>query len=194
MTTVIFQQIHSETDQVELLFALNKVKCIRWDCVYTSCRTFPAFQRRLLVGPQSVVLGSVRFLFERYQASWISQQKVVESASLLKFRGFPIMRTITASTAFKMPLHGISLLLSASPESSTVFQSSEKLSCANEVGASKPLFINKGLLLTDRSLSGHQLHSFSDFQGVDFLCLEKLYQSNFTAAKSSNGLSRLFFL
>ena len=118
------------------------------------------------------VFGSVRFLFERYQASWISQQKVVESASLLKFRGFPIMRTITATTAFKMPLYGISFPLSAFQESSTVFRNFEKLSCANEVGASKPLFINKGLLLTDRSLSGHQLHSFSDFQGVDFLCLE----------------------
>ena len=147
---------------------------------------------RLLVGPWILVFGSVRFLFERYQASWISQQKVVESASLLKFRGFPIMRTITATTAFKMPLYGISFPLSAFQESSTVFRNFEKLSCANEVGASKPLFINKGLLLTDRSLSGHQLHSFSDFQGVDFLCLEKLYQSNFTAAKSSNGLSRLF--
>jgi len=134
------------------------------------------------------VFGSVRFLFERYQASWISQQKVVESASLLKFRGFPIMRTITATTAFKMPLYGISFPLSAFQESSTVFRHSEKLSCANEVSASKP----EGLLLPDRSLSGHQLHSFSDFQGIDSLCLEKLYQSNFTAAKSSNGLSRLF--
>ena len=139
------------------------------------------------------MFGSVRFLFERYQASWISQQKVVESACLLKFRGFPIMRTITATAAFKMPLYGINFPLSACQESSTVFRNFEKLSCANEVSASKPLFTNKGLLLPDRSLSGLQLHSFSDFQGVDFLCLEKLYQSNFTAAKSSNGLSRLFY-
>jgi len=48
------------------------------------------------------------------------------------------------------------------------------------------------LLLPDRSLSGRQFHSFSDAQGVDFLCLEKLYQSNFTAAKSNYGLSRFF--
>ena len=100
---------------------------------------------RLLAGPWILVFGSVRFLFERYQASWISQQKVVESASLLKFRGFPIMRTITATTAFKMPLYGINFPLSACQESSTVFRNTEKL-----------------------------------------------YQFNFTAAKSSNGLSRLF--
>ena len=37
-----------------------------------------------------------------------------------------------------------------------------------------------------------QVPSFSDAQGVDFLCLEKLYQFDFTAVKSSNGLSRLF--
>ena len=106
------------------------------------------------------------------------------------------MRTTTATTAFKMPFYGISFLLPASSVSSTVFRNTEKLSCANEVNASKqankPLFLNKGLLLSDRNLSGRQLHSFSDSQGADFLCLEKLYQSNFTAAKSSNGLSRLF--
>ena len=140
------------------------------------------------------MLGSVRFLFERYQASWISQQKVVESASLLNLWGFPVMRTKLATTAFKMPLYGISFPLSAFQESSTVFRNFEKLSCANEVGASKPLFINKGLLLPDRSLSGRQFHIFSDSQGTESLCLEKLYQSNFTAAKSSNGLSRLFYI
>ena len=89
------------------------------------------------------MFGSVRFLFERYQASWISQQKVVESAGSLNFMGIPIMRTITATTAFKMPLHGISFPLSASSVSSTVFRNTEKLSCANEVSASQPLFIIK---------------------------------------------------
>ena len=88
LTTVIFQQIHSETDQVELLFALNWVKCAGRITVFTGLTgRFFVFQRRLLVGPQSVVLGSVRFLFERYQAGWISQQKVVESASSLNFIG-----------------------------------------------------------------------------------------------------------
>ena len=119
---------------------------------------------------------------------------------LAKFLGIPIMRTKLATTAFKMPLYGIGFPLSAYPVSSTVFQNTEKLSCANEVSASKQskqskqLLFNKCLLLPDRSLSGHKFHFFSDFQGTDFLCLENLYQSNFTAAKSSNGLSRLFFM
>ena len=118
------------------------------------------------------------------------------------------MRTITATTAFKMPLYGISFPLSACPVSSTVFRNSEKLSCVNEVSASKhpasvaehdstprqeQVSVNKGLLLPDRSLSGRQLHTFSDFQDTEFLYPEKQYQSNFTAAKSSNGLSRIFF-
>ena len=57
------------------------------------------------------VFGSVRFLFERYQAGWISQQKVVESAGEALFYG-DSDHEITAATAFKMPLHGISFLLS----------------------------------------------------------------------------------
>lgn len=101
------------------------------------------------------------------------------------------MKMITATTAFKMPLHGISFPLSASSVSSAVFRNSEKLSCANEVSASKQ---NKGLLLPDRNLAGHQRHFFSDSQGIESLYLEELYQSNFTAAKSSYGLSRLFFV
>ena len=60
------------------------------------------------------------------------------------------MRTKLATTAFKMPSYGISFPLSASSVSSTVFRNSEKLSCANEVSASK-LEINS-LLLLDRSL------------------------------------------
>ena len=133
--------------------------------------------------------GGIVFIAEQGNlTTFIFQQMLQNRQAKLYLWGFSIMRTITATTAFKMPLYGISFPLSAFQESSTVFRHSEKLSCANEVSASKP----KGLLLPDRSLSGHQLHSFSDFQGVDFLCLEKLYQSNFTAAKSSNGLSRLF--
>lgn len=53
------------------------------------------------------------------------------------------------------------------------------------VPASKQAFIfNKGLLLSDRSLSGRQLHSFSDFQDIDSLCLEKLYQPNVLQPRS----------
>ncbi|MBQ9803937.1 MAG: hypothetical protein IJW35_03745, partial [Lentisphaeria bacterium] len=43
----------------------------------------------------------------------------MESAGSLNFMGIPIMRMITATTAFKMPFLGISFLLSASSESLT---------------------------------------------------------------------------
>ena len=133
------------------------------------------------------VWGHSVFLTETKPAGFRSR-KLWNRQAKLYFMGIPIMRIKLATTAFKMPLYGISFPLSACPVSSTVFRNTEKLSCANEVSASKP----EGSLLPDRSLSGHQLHSFSDFQGIDSLCLEKLYQSNFTAAKSNNGLSWLF--
>ena len=44
-----------------------------------------AWLLQVLGGTFETVFGSVRFLFERYQASWISQQKVVESAGLLDY-------------------------------------------------------------------------------------------------------------
>ena len=102
---------------------------------------------RLLVGPSRLVFGNVRFLFERDQASWISQQKVVESASLLKFRGFPIMRTITATTAFKMPLYGINFPLSAFQESSTVLVSSP----IPQLSAAKSSLLGNVQIKTERS-------------------------------------------
>ena len=152
--------------------------------------------------------------------------------SLLKFRGLLMMRTITAATAFPVPLYGISSLLSAHSASSAVFRDTEKLPCANEVSASKQAskqgsprlcFVlpwqasshavgcrasalsclhcasfdgqasaKRGLFFHDRNLSGRQYHFFSDFQGMDLLCLENRYQSHFTTAKSSNGSLRLF--
>ena len=62
------------------------------------------------------------------------------------------MRTITATTAFKMPLYGISLPLSAYPVSSTVFRNFEKLSCVNDSSrkqASIYYLINACFYLTD---------------------------------------------
>ena len=47
------------------------------------------------------------------------------------------MRMTTATTAFKMPLYGIYFPLSAFSAFSTFFRNSEKMSCANEVSASK---------------------------------------------------------
>ena len=49
----------------------------------------PASLKQVLGGTLYGVFGSIRlFYFERYQAGWISQQKVVESAGSLNFRGF----------------------------------------------------------------------------------------------------------
>ena len=103
----------------------------------------------------------------------------MESAGSLNFMGIPIMRTKLATTAFKMPLYGISFPLSASSELLTE--------------ASKPLF-NKGLLLSDQSFSGRQFHKTPNYQNAISLCLEQVFYADFTAAKSSNGATRLFLL
>ena len=132
---------------------------------------------QVLGGTCETMFGSIRFLFEHYQAGWISQQKVVEPAGLLNFMGVPIMRMITATTAFKMPFLGISFSLSASSESLTE--------------ASKQAFIHKGLLLSDRNFSGHKFHKISSIQDAISLCLENQYYFNFYAANFNNGISRL---
>ena len=146
---------------------------------------------RFLVGPRSVMLGSVRFLFERYQAGWISQQKVVESAGSLNLWGFPIMRMITATTALEMLLYGIRFSLSAHLVSSTVFRNTEK-TVLRERSEHKQAFIHKGLLLSDRNFSGHKFHKISSIQDAMSLCLENQYYFNFYAANFNNGISRLF--
>ena len=104
MTTVIFQQIVLKTDQVKKSFAiiLGEMYPVGL-CLHILPDVFWHDDSRLLVGPSRLVFGDVRFLFERNQAGWISQQKVVKSACLLTFMGIPIMKTITASTAFYGP-------------------------------------------------------------------------------------------
>ena len=87
------------------------------------------------------------------------------------------MRTKLATTAFKMPFLGISLPLSASPEFLT----------------EASLYLTKGLLLPDLNVFGQRFHKNSSIQDAISLCLDKLYQPVCTAAKSSDGLSRLFF-
>lgn len=106
------------------------------------------------------------------------------------------MRTTVIKTAVKMPFYSISYSSSSYSASSSVFRNTEKLSCANEVSASKQAskLEVKSLLLSDRSLPDRQFYYFSDSQGIESLYLEELYQSNFTAAKSSYGLSRLFLI
>ena len=78
-----------ETDQVMNVFALIVGEMYPVGlCLHILPDVSLCDKSRFLVGPRSVMLGSVRFLFERYQAGWISQQKVVESAGSLNFRGF----------------------------------------------------------------------------------------------------------
>ena len=104
------------------------------------------------------------------------------------------MRATVIKTAVKMPFYSISYSSSSYSASSSVFRDTEKLSCANEVSASKqaskqaskPLFINKGLLQFARTLFGFPF--FED----SFIIIEPL---SFYAAKSGcSGLSRHFYV
>ena len=77
LTTVIFQQIRMETDQVKMMFAMKWMKCAGRITVYTGLTgRFFACMQMVLGRTCERVFGSVRFLFERYQAGWISQQKL----------------------------------------------------------------------------------------------------------------------
>ena len=137
------------------------------------------------------VLGSVRFLFERYQASWISQQKVVESASLLNLWGFSIMRTKLATTAFKMPLTASVLCCPHYRDPGASFKNgNNRLPLLHNFCAvtKASLYFNKGSLLSawsDRVV----FHLFKTY----YRC-GKLYRSDFTISLSGNGSSQFFRL
>ena len=103
----------SQTDQVK-----KRICCIhRWNVSGAIVSTrlagrFFACMQMVLGRTCERVFGSVRFLFERYQAGWFHSRKLWNRQAKLYFMGIPIMRTKLATTAFKMPLHGISFLLS----------------------------------------------------------------------------------
>ena len=62
MTTVIFQQIRMETDQVKMIFAIKLVKCAGRITVYTGLTgRFFVFSLRALGRAFEIVLGSVCF-------------------------------------------------------------------------------------------------------------------------------------
>ena len=88
MTTVIFQQIAHKPTKFKKEFAayIGEMYPVRL-CLHVLPDASLHVCRWFLVGPVSECFGSVRFLFERYQAGWISQQKVVESAGSLNFYG-----------------------------------------------------------------------------------------------------------
>ena len=103
------------------------------------------------------------------------------------------MRTTFATTVFKMPLFGVCLSLSALQKS---LEQASSFAKAME-DKSKHLFLNKGLLLTDRNHYGHKAHKFynsSNNQNAESFYLEEPHQSVFKAAKSSHESSRLFYL
>jgi len=50
-----------ETDQVKRTFATSQVKCIRWDCVCTSYRTFSDMMLRALGRASGACLGAFGF-------------------------------------------------------------------------------------------------------------------------------------
>ena len=95
-----------ETNQVKQTFAVSQVQCIRWGaCLHV----LPD-----VLGQSSGACLESSF-FGTLPAGWISQQTLWDQQAKLYFMGIPSMRTITATAAFKMPLPGIGLLLSALP-------------------------------------------------------------------------------
>ena len=94
------------------------------------------------------------------------------------------MQTNVVKQTVETPFTGAGLLLS-------VFQKS--VSGTFEYALLRLFKISKGLLLSGRNHFGFQSHTFSAFQDMGSLRLEKLYLSDFTAAKSSNGSLRPFF-
>ena len=160
------------------------MKCAGRITVFTGLTgRFFVFQRRLLVGPQSVVLGSVRFFI------WTSPSRLDFAAEscgigrLAKFYGDSDHENDNCydsiwDAALRHQLHAVRIL-------GTPDRSKQQM---------QAFVNNKGLLLSDRNIFGQRFHQNSSIQDAISLCLEKLYQSNFTAAKSSYGLLRLFFL
>ena len=102
------------------------------------------------------------------------------------------MRMTVATFAFKMPLYGIGLPLSAFPVSSTVFQSSEKLCRANAGRASKP-FYERALLPSSRNIFRKQYQKNSSVQDTVSLCLEKQYHSVISDAKLLQLFKRIYY-
>ena len=104
------------------------------------------------------------------------------------------------------PFAGVELLLSVFRKSVPgAFKSLSVMhSCAGTKASSFPKAtkdrntplskMNKGLLLSGRNHFVFQSHTFSAFQDTDFLCLKKLYLSNFTAANPAMDRCGHFFV
>ena len=136
LKTVIFQQIRMETDQVKMIFATTLDEMYP---VGLCLHILPDVLLHVVAGSWS---GLHAYAWERsvfyecFQACWISQQKVEESAGSLNLQRYRLMRATVIKTAVKMPFYSISYSSSSYSASSSVFRDTEKLSCANEVSAS----------------------------------------------------------
>ena len=96
----------------------------------------------------------------------------MESAGEALFYGDPIMRAKLAMTAFKMPGH---------------------LFSAIRIHGTPDRIKQGALLLSASNFFRNKFHTIAVFQDATSLCLEELYQSNFTVAKSCCGSSSFLF-
>ena len=76
----------------------------------------PASLKQVLGGTLYGVFGSIRLFILNVTKQAGFRSKSCGIGRLAKLMGIPIMRTITATTAFKVPLYGISLPVSISSE------------------------------------------------------------------------------
>ena len=73
-----------ETDQVKRTFATSQVKCIRWDCVYTSYRTFSGMMLRALGRALGACLGAFGFYLNvtkqaGFRSPWLFSTAAISS-------------------------------------------------------------------------------------------------------------------
>ena len=113
LTTVIFQQIAHKPTKFKKEFAayIGEMYPVRL-CLHVLPDASLHVCRWFLVGPVSECLGAFGFYLNVTKQAGFRSRKLWNRQAKLYFMGIPIMRTITATTAFKMPLHGISFLLS----------------------------------------------------------------------------------
>ena len=93
------------------------------------------------------------------------------------------MRTIIATTVFKMPLYGICCRC-PHVRHPAVFRNAEKLFCANEVSTSNYYLDNRCSLISEQNVSDLISLPLQLSVHADLL--------SFYAAKSATGLSRCF--
>ena len=113
----------------------------------------------LYILPCNFMVSGVNYMYCSRPCMLDFAAKVVGSAACSKIEEVPTMHA-TAMRISTMPSDGIGSL-------SPLFRSPQKQASKQ---ASKPLFSNKGLLLSDRSLSGHHFHTNSAIMTRENCC------------------------